>query len=574
MSTQTEQIDTDQNVVELHVQPLNEDLSEKVLSAFNGLKVYLTRINANYEDLKIIEKSTALFSYIVPDQKKENSENNYIEIDPDFHDERSNIEQLGKNYVAKVDGFFIINNHRPQIIPVDTHGSAEVKISDDSMYVLVDMYPSIDDHPIPTVDDVLTKIESLGVVAEINKLHLEEMLKEVEKDKIKHLNVSVASGIHPINGVDGILENKTNDKEKLANLNSDDFHKVNPIISVKDGEIIAILHAPTEGEDGKNVFGKTVNAIPGKAINVKLGAYVKYSEENENHIIAKQDGFLNFVENSISITDIFTVNGNIDFKSGNIVGKGSLKVIGNVNNEFSIQLSKNIEIGGYVGDALIEAGQNVIIHGGFLGKGNGIIEAGGDIELKFIENQKVFSRGSLVLKKEALNAQLFVKNRISSNGSNAVIVGGHSIAGDIIEIYSLGNHSGTETIVEVGFDYLKRNSILTNKEKQIALRKTLEEIDKHILEYAQMKRMNPQCAEKVKTLAYEHKRIAAEIETLKEQNLKITNEIYVPTSSKISVNGMTYPGVKIGINGRFLIVQEPLRAKSFVLSADNEVIAV
>ena len=99
-------------------------------------------------------------------------------------------------------------------------------------------------------------------------------------------------------------------------------------------------------------------------------------------------------------------------------------------------------------------------------------------------------------------------------------------------------------------------------------------MDKNILELALMKRRNAQCTEKVKILAAEHKRIAAEIENIKAENLKMTNENYTPTDSKVSVNGNIYPGVKIGINGRFMIVKNLLRAKTFVLSPENEVIAV
>ncbi|MCB9206894.1 MAG: DUF342 domain-containing protein [Ignavibacteriales bacterium] len=94
-----------------------------------------------------------------------------------------------------------------------------------------------------------------------------------------------------------------------------------------------------------NVFGKTVEPIPGKEYVIKLGPYTKYSEVNENNIIATVDGFVNLNDSSISITDTFTVKGDIDFKSGNIVSKGSLKVVGNVNNDFTLKLTKDIEIG-------------------------------------------------------------------------------------------------------------------------------------------------------------------------------------------------------------------------------------
>ncbi len=566
----------DQQLAQIFVDPLDQELIETINSIKYIDKIYFTRINADLSKLIIIKESTPLFRYIMDSDEEEGSSKNKIHhrIISDFHDDNSNIMQDGRNYVAAVDGLFVIDRDRPKIIPLNLDGSAEVRVSKDSMFVYLDIYPSVAEHPIPTLDDIVDKIQKLGVVTAIDRDLIIQKLFEVKTNKRKFLDLCVAKGKMPVNGIDGRLENCTNNKDKFENLDFSEFHKVNPVVSVKDGEIIAIIHPPTEGESGLNVFGDSVEPIHGKEYPFKLGTNTKYSEQDQTKIIADIDGFLNLSDSSISISETFTVHGDIDFKSGNIISKGSLKVLGNVNNEFTLKLTKDIEIGGYVGDATVEAGQNLIIRGGFLGKGKGIIKAEGDISVKFVENQKVYTRGDLVLGKEALNAQLYVKNKIHTKGTKAVIVGGHAIAGDSIEVYSLGSSSESETIVEVGFDYRKRNSILDNKETQIKLRQNLEEVDKKILEFAQMKRLNDQFREKVKILAEEHKRLVAEIENLKEENLKITNEIYVPTSSKISIGGPIYPGVKIGINGRFFIVNEPMRSRSFFLSNDNEVIAV
>lgn len=565
-------------LAEIYVKPVDSEIAEKLISVSSVSTVYFTRINTNQTDLEIISRGTPLFSFHsgeLSDRNDHEPDNDHSYISPEFHDlPNANIEQHGKDYIADTDGLFILEFNTPRIIPVSLDGSADVKVSDDSMFVYVDLYPSVDEHPIPSIEDITDKIKNLGITADINTELIERKLEDVKINKTKILDICVANGFPPKNGIDGRLENCTSKKEEIKNFDFDEFYKVNPVISVKDGDTIAIIHPPTKGESGINVFGKEIQPVPGKEYDIKLGKNTKYSEEDPTKILATLDGFVDLTESSIQITDTFTVRGDIDFKSGNIISKGSLKVTGNVNNEFKLNLSKNIEIGGYVGDAQLEAGGNIFIRGGFLGKGKGVLIAGSDIEVKFVENQKVFTRGSLTLIKEALNAKLYVKNKITTKGSNAVIVGGHTIAGDSIQVYSIGNSSESETIVEVGFDYMKRNSIDDNKSLQISLRHTLEEVDKNLLELAQMKRLNDKCKDKVKFLANEHKRIIADIENLKAENLKITNEIYVPTNSKISVNGTIYPGVKIGINGRFFIVNEPMRAKTFVLSKDNEVIAV
>ncbi len=565
--------------VELFKEPITGELADHILDTVTVDKIYLSRLSQYKVESLVINKSTPLFSFSVPENTNEDEnsdstlEQNILEIDPDFHDENSYIVQSGKNYIAAEDGLFLLVNNKPRIIPVSLDGSSDIRISEDSMSVFVDIYPSIGDNPVTTLEDIVTKLLKLGVVSEVDKSLLSEKLEEMKVDKKQFLNICISRGKPPIDGINGKFENCTNKKEKFEEYKFDEFHRVNPVVSVKEGDIIGIIHPPTKGETGLNVFGQPVNPKPGSEFVIKLGVNTSFDEENDNHIIALKDGFLNLSDNSISITDTFTVNGDVDFESGNIISKGSLKITGNVKNEFTLSLTKNIEVGGYVGDATVEAGENITIHGGFLGKGKGILKANGDVKVKFVENQKVYTRGSLHITKDALNAQLFAKSSIIGNGQCSLI-GGHAIAGDIIEVYSLGNDTESETIVEVGFDYLKRNSIVNNKAKQIELRKTLEEVDKNILEFAKMKRLNPQSQEKLRLLADKHKELVTEIDRLKEQNIKLSSAIYVPTDSKISIKGIIYPGVKIGINGRFLQIQHPMKAKTFVLSEDNEVVAV
>ncbi|MDX1702543.1 MAG: FapA family protein, partial [Melioribacteraceae bacterium] len=398
-SYQSAVAESETNLVEFLVDPLDEKVSEHVLSMMTGNKLYLSRVDDI--DLKsyLVNKSRPLFKFKHEDENPDSEADesigiNYFQIADDFRADNSNIEQSGKNYIATIDGLFLIDNKRPRIVQVSLEGSCDVRISDDKMEVIVDIYPSIGDNEINTADEIVNKILDLGVLTDINVDLLSGKLKEVEQNKIKSLNVIVSRGKSPINGIDGRLENCTKVKEKFENFNFDEFHRVNPVISVKEGDLIAILHPPTEGEPGSDVFNQVVNQKPGRAEWVKLGSKVKYSDDDETHIVAKSDGFVDLYENSITVTDTFTVHGDIDFKSGNIVSKGSLKVLGNVKNEFTLSLTKDIEIGGYVGDAYVESGQNIKIRGGFLGKGKGILKSEGNIDLKFVENQTVYCRGS------------------------------------------------------------------------------------------------------------------------------------------------------------------------------------
>lgn len=557
--------------VKFYIDPIKDTLAEKVLSYISGNKLFISRIeNFDYKPYWV-NKDTQIFTFNF--NEDEENQTFKLDINPDFHGINSNIIQSGKDYVAACDGIVVLDNDKPRVVQASFDGSCDVKVSDDSMKVIIDVYPSIGDNPITTSEDIIEKVKQLGVVADIKLDLLNQKLTEVENNKVKFLELCIVEGLYPVNGEDGWLENKTKKQDKIKKLNFDQFYKVNPVISIKEGETIAVVHPPTEGTNGRDIFGNTISPEPGKPVKVKAGLNTKYDEETNTKIISKKDGFLEITEDKIKITDTFTVRGDIDFESGNIIAKGSLKVLGDVKNEFKLELSQDIDIGGYVGDATLEAGGNVTIKGGFLGKGEGILRSEGNVHAKFIENQTVYSRGSLKISKDALNAKLFAKGSIVCNGPGSSIIGGHVIAGDKVEVYNLGCDRRTETIVEVGFDFLKRKSLSINKDEISNLRSKLEEVDKYVLEYAKMKRRNIKDNEKLKLYALEHKKIAAKIDEIKGNNLKLTNEIYVPTSSTISVKGYIYPGVRIGINGRFLKIDEVMKSRTFLLSNDNEIIS-
>jgi len=562
--------------VKLFIDPIEDETAEVILKSISANKIYLSRLENLDLESKIISKSTSLFT-ITNQEEIENQDSidqNYIEIDCTTINKNSNISQLENDYVSTESGLFIIEKNIPKIIPVSLDGSCDVRLSEDKMSVIVDIYPSIGNNPINTYKDITEKITQMGVKVDVKEIELKEKLNIVEHEKKMFLEVSIVEGKPAINGIDGRFENRTNQKGKIKNLDFGEFHKVNPAISVKEKEVIAVLHPPTDGTSGRDVFNNIVQPKPGVPTTLKLGKQTSFSDEKEKYIIAKKDGFIDVTDTSISITDTFSVRGNIDFDSGNIIGKGSLKVVGNVLNDFTLNLSKDIEIGGYVGDANLEAGQNILIRGGFLGQGSGVVKAEGDIELKFVENQKVLSRGSIFLNKDTLNAKLFAKNKIVSKTNRSIIVGGHAIAGEHIEVHTVGNNIGTETLLEVGFDFLKRNSITENKNKQSQLRNKLEEVDNNIFEFARMKRRNPEAQKKMEVLAILHKKLVSAIDDIKEEVQKTNSEIYVPSTASISILGTIYPGAKIGINGRFMKITNPMRLKTFVLSDDNEVVAM
>ena len=452
-----------------------------------------------------------------------------------------------------------------------------IKISEDSMSVFLDLHPPSNDSAFPTAEIIIEKIIALGVKAKIDEMIVRKTVAIVKKTKKAILDVKVAEGKTPIKGVDGWLEyaisKDDSDKASHKDKKKVDFHKTSSIVSVEKDQTIAVIHPPVPGEDGFDVFGQVLPFEEGKPAKVDIGPNMCISEENENQVCSSIDGFIDFYEHKVSVKDTHVVGGDIDYHSGNIIGNGSVKVTGNVKNGFELKLKHNVEVGGYIGDAIIEAGENVIARGGFLGTGTGVMTAGGDIDVKFIQNQKVYCRASLNFVRECVHSEIYVRDKIIGKGQHAAIIGGFAIAGEGIEVYALGNEYGTNTTIEVGYDYEIKNILIQNRVKLNDIRKELKRIDTQIMAYTEMKRLNKREYEKLKILASRHKELSADIVAITVENRQLIKKVRLPSSSFVKVANIIYPGVKIIINRKQLLITEQLRSKTFALSDDNVVVA-
>ena len=212
------------------------------------------------------------------------------------------------------------------------------------------------------------------------------------------------------------------------------------------------------------------------------------------------------------------------------------------------------------------------IKGGFSGTNEGLIKAGGNVTLKYIQNQTVFSRGSLTFQREIIDSKIYVKDKIIGQGLQTSIIGGYLIAKDCIEAAYIGNQYGALTRIEVGYDYDIKNII---QDKLTALQGYNKEAEKHntvILKFSAMKRMSQAQYAELKSVCEKFKNLSAIIEGLKAEIRELNKEIATPSKSYVKVSRTVYPGVKIIINGRHFDVMSPISSKTFILSEGKEVI--
>ena len=204
--------------------------------------------------------------------------------------------------------------------------------------------------------------------------HINMLLKEAEKaEPGQVLKAVVARGLPPRNGkgsrfiplvpnaLERVLKPQTSDGEKA------DLRNLGDVICVKTGTPVVRRTAPTQGRKGFDVKDTVLYPKPGEWLEFKMGSGTAVSNEDENMLVATISGMPKYHEHRMNIDDTFICNG-VNVGSGHVTYDGAVLVNGDVAEKMKIKATKDITINGFVESAIIEAGGDIIITEGAMGK--------------------------------------------------------------------------------------------------------------------------------------------------------------------------------------------------------------
>jgi len=178
---------------------------------------------------------------------------------------------------------------------------------------------------------------------------------------------------------------------------------------------------------------------------------------------------------------VHRVNGDVGPKTGNIMFLGSVSISGNVLDNYEVKAAGNVEIGGAVQKARVEAEGDIIVKQGIHGREGAHVEStGGDLYAKFIQSAEVFVSGNATVAEGILHSKVEAGGTVHCNGRRAQIVGGSIRAGREVRAKLIGSQAYTSTEIIVGTDprILAQYEEITGmlKEEESALSKTQKEI--------------------------------------------------------------------------------------------------
>jgi len=350
-----------------------------------------------------------------------------------------------------------------------------------------------------------------------------------------------------------------------------DYRSLDLYVPVEKDQLLVTRTEATEGEPGTTVRGNPIKQKPGKEAMMPRGKNIEVNED-KTEMKSTCSGMVEFVNNAINVSNVYTVTGDCDISIGNIDFEGSVHISGSVRSGNTVTATDGINVGGSVEAATLIAGGNVEVKGGMQGSGKGKIEAGGSVSIMFIERGTIIADGPVTVD-VSIHSKIETASTILAFGKRGAIIGGQAgAAGDITANY-IGALSNTKTDVEVGFMPRKRARL-------VALEKEMERLSADRIKLTQLdaylertkSTMEEEMWEKLYKSGMENKRVNHDETSAVEEEIEtIRYEMDHATDSKVHVLETAFNGSRIGIGSGSYKVNDDISFATFRFS-DGEIV--
>jgi hypothetical protein len=448
---------------------------------------------------------------------------------------------------------------------------SRVTITKDGMHAMLVIYPPAAGEAAPQPADIVQALDKAGVVYGIDQ----DLIAKSLREDVYSTPIAAATGTLPKKGQDSIhtytfdVNNNHSPQEDLDG--RIDYKNLNFLQSAQVDQVLATRCAPTDGTPGTNVLGKPIPAASGRDIPFRAGNGTKVSADG-NSLLATVTGAICYRNGEVSVKDVVTINQDVDSATGNIDCRGSVRIHGDVKTGFTVTADGDIEVAGTAEDCTIKAHGSIMVKGGFFGGGNGLMQAEGNITVKFAEGQKLAAGGDLTAGGELVHCNVIVRGNVMVKGKHGKIVGGEIRAGKEIHTGVAGSEAGTQTILYVGY-----NTELMSKYYELQKELTRLKGDSARIKDAlyglyrlQMDgKLKPDKLAVLQKLEAFQKDLPQNLATLESQKAEIEAKLSEYRDAKIVVDDVLYPGVKAYFGLIYREIMEEVRTCKLTLDGSQ-----
>lgn len=428
-------------------------------------------------------------------------------------------------------------------------GTVTIEISSDKMEAYLTMF-SPNGGPQISRQDIETALRKKNVVYGIK----EDIIDKALRMQVVSEPLVVARGTEPVDGQNARVDYKFNTdvfRGKPTEMLDGrvDFYNLHLIHNVEPGEVLAVKIPAGQGTPGITVTGQELPAKAGKDVQLAIGKNVELSDDNTK-VLATAKGHVILNGNKISVSNVYEINGDVDFNTGNIEFNGTVVVKGSVREGFKVVADGDVEVMNTISDGVVQCTGSLRVKNGIVGRTKSKIKAGGGVITRFIENSTVESGADVVVGEAIMHSKVSARKSVVVGGKG-VIVGGVIRAGEEITCKIVGSSLATATELEAGINPELRQELIQLSNLRQAKRQDYEKAEKAVKLLNQLKQVHGELPPDKMAVFMRVNKIQAQLTTeLEELNQRIENvefQIQQSERGRIMVEGVIHSGVKVTI---------------------------
>jgi uncharacterized protein (DUF342 family)/YesN/AraC family two-component response regulator len=286
----------------------------------------------------------------------------------------------------------------------------DLHISEDSVQAWIRIPKEV--HGTTDVEPVKQLIKKRGIkYGIVDDIEIRNFLKNCTDPHEKFI---VAQGIAPSVGKPAYIEYHFDTQPDSAGVVNDDgsidFMARGDSPFVKKGQLLAEKKPMKQPKSGVDVFGEALLVGEVDDIPLEGGEGVEFSEDGLQLTAIMTGQPVMDIKGVISVLESFTVNGDVDFKTGNINFKGNVVVKGSVKEGFLVECDELIanEING----GIIKIRGDLKVSNGVV---NADIQTQGSVQAKFLQKTKLYGYGNMMITREIMESYIAISGGLNND---------------------------------------------------------------------------------------------------------------------------------------------------------------
>ncbi len=446
------------------------------------------------------------------------------------------------------------------------HETVDIALSLDNMLVRCRFYPASEGGRTITREDIDDELTHQKIVYGID----ENMIARLLHDREYCTEYLIGKGTPPTLGKDAKIEYFFSTHKSLKPKHNDDgsvnYHDLNIISKVEQGQLIARLIPAVPGEPGKDVLGGVLKPKDVHNLKLSYANNIRLSESG-TELYSEVTGHVSLVQGKVFVSGVYEVPADVDNSIGDINYPGNVYIKGNVKSGFIVHANGDIIVEGVVEGAQLYAGGQIIVKRGIHGMGKGLLSAKGNVVIKFIEGA-VVKCGGYVETESIIQSNVSASSEVIVSGGKGLVRGGKIRVSNKVSARVIGSSMGIATYIEVGIEpeKLERYTQLQQEAKDVG--KKIEKIRPILMTYSEKLKegitLPPEKVHFMKAQVIALKTLQKQFAPLNEEINRLRMEFIEAERAKVEVHDVIYPGVVIKISELSMAIKKERQYCRFI----------